>query len=571
MLQVEITEPGGQRRELTAPDECVIGKGSESEIRLASWRIGREHARLFRTPGGVLIEDMGAFGGTMVNGQRIVQHGPLRASDDIVIGPFRLRVREIAEVRPALHPIEPLSARADRQDAPESPGRGQPSAAATPPADDAAGPRPSASPPLEFEWRRRLHGLLLDGIDLRRRDISRMSDAQLRREADTLLGEILAELAAELPAELDREQLRRQVLDEAVGLGPLEALLGDDGVTEIMVNRHDEIYVERGGRLLRHPLTFTDDRVVMGVIERIVAPIGRRIDEGSPMVDARLKDGSRVNAIIPPVALKGPTLTIRKFSKRRLTHEDLVAYRSVSPDMAQFLRICVEARKNVLISGGTGSGKTTLLNILSNFIPLRERILTIEDAAELRLHHEHLVSLEARPANAEGRGQVSIRELVRNALRMRPDRIVVGECRGAEALDMLQAMNTGHEGSLTTLHANSPRDALARLETMVLMAGMELPLAAIRDQITSAVDIIVQQTRFACGSRKITHIVEVTGMEAGKIQLQELFRFVSGGYGAEGVIEGRYAGCDLLPTFYDELLVTGLAPDPSLFRREEVQ
>ena len=298
-----------------------------------------------------------------------------------------------------------------------------------------------------------------------------------------------------------------------------------------MVNRFDEMYVERSGRLGRHPLAFTGDRAVMGVIERIVAPLGRRIDESSPMVDARLKDGSRVNAIIPPLALKGPSLTIRKFAKRKLGAEDLVSFGAVSPAMARFLEVCVEARKNIVVSGGTGSGKTTLLNMLSNFIPDGERIITVEDAAELKLHHEHLVSLESRPANVEGKGAVPIRDLVRNTLRMRPDRIVVGECRGGEALDMLQAMNTGHDGSLTTLHANTPRDALARLETMVLMAGMDLPLAAIREQIASAVDIMVQQTRFACGSRKVTSITEVTGMESGKIQMQELFRFQPQGYG----------------------------------------
>ena len=308
----------------------------------------------------------------------------------------------------------------------------------------------------------------------------------------------------------------------------------------------------------------------MGVIERIVAPLGRRIDESSPMVDARLKDGSRVNAIIAPLALKGSTLTIRKFARRKLNAADLVQFGALSPAMADFLRICVEARKNIIVSGGTGSGKTTLLNILSNFIPSGERVITVEDAAELKLAHEHLISLESRPANVEGKGGVPIRELVRNTLRMRPDRIVVGECRGAEALDMLQAMNTGHEGSLTTLHANTPRDGLARLETMVLMAGMELPLAAIREQIASAVDIIVQQTRFACGTRLVTHICEVSGMESGKIQLQELFRFANKGYAAQAnglaKVQGLFTGCDVVPHFYDELRASGHALDLDIFR-----
>jgi pilus assembly protein CpaF len=356
---------------------------------------------------------------------------------------------------------------------------------------------------------------------------------------------------------------------EISGLGPLEALLADEGVSEIMVNRFDEIYVERGGRLVKHPLTFTGDRAVMGVIERIVAPLGRRIDESSPMVDARLKDGSRVNAIIPPLALKGPCLTIRKFAKRKLAATDLVKFGSLSPAMAEFLEVCVVARKNIIVSGGTGSGKTTLLNILSNFIPPGERVITVEDAAELKLHHEHLISLESRPANVEGKGAVPIRDLVKNTLRMRPDRIVVGECRGAEALDMLQAMNTGHEGSLTTLHANTPRDGLARLETMVLMAGMDLPLVAIREQICSAVDVIVQQTRFSCGTRMVTSITEITGMESGKIQIQELFRFHNQGYtGPDGRIRGVFTGCDIVPTFYEELRAAGRELDIGIFKPE---
>jgi len=334
-----------------------------------------------------------------------------------------------------------------------------------------------------------------------------------------------------------------------------------------MVNRFDEIYLERGGRLERHPSVFTSDRAVLGVIERIVAPIGRRIDEASPMVDARLKDGSRVNAVIPPLALKGPALTIRKFARRALAAEDLVGFGAMSREMAEFMRLAVVHRKNIIISGGTGSGKTTLLNVLSNFIPDGERIITIEDAAELRLGHSHLVSLEARPANAEGRGQIAIRDLVKNALRMRPDRIVVGECRGGEALDMLQAMNTGHEGSLTTLHANSPRDALARLETLVLMAGMDLPVSAIRDQVASAVDLIIQQARLADGRRIVTGIVEVTGIESGKIQMQELFRFEQQGRDPDGRVLGRFAGCNAVPAFYDALRQAGIALDLSLFDR----
>ena len=304
---------------------------------------------------------------------------------------------------------------------------------------------------------------------------------------------------------------------------------------------------------------------MLGVIERIVTPIGRRIDESSPMVDARLKDGSRVNAVIPPLAIKGAALSIRKFGRKVLTDADLIAFGAMSPQMAAFMRICVEQRKNILISGGTGSGKTTLLNVLSNFIPDGERIITIEDAAELRLAHSHLINLEARPANAEGRGQIAIRDLVRNALRMRPDRIVVGECRGGEALDMLQAMNTGHDGSLTTLHANSARDALARLETLVLMAGMDLPLTAIREQIASAIDLVIQQARLPDGRRVITAIVEVAGTESGRIQMQELFRHEQRGRDAEGHVRSRFSACNAIPAFYETLAESGVQLDLSLF------
>jgi pilus assembly protein CpaF len=581
MLHIEITDAEGQARQIQVPDDAVIGKGAQNEIRLDSWRVSKEHARLVKTAAGVLLEDLASFSGVLVNGQRIeAQHGPLRASDVIAIGPYKLRVLLSGGAPPAAAAVAapPAAAAAPRALEPAPPAVASASTAAKPPAAApvAVATAPSATPEarrreLEFEWRKRIHSKLLDTMDLRRHDVSSMTDAQLRGETSSLISQILQDQEKEIPRELDRAQLARQVLDEAVGLGPLEELLADSSVSEIMVNRYDEIFVERAGRLSRHPLTFTGDRAVLGVIERIVAPLGRRIDESSPMVDARLKDGSRVNAIIPPLALKGPALTIRKFSTRKLTAQDLVEFGAISPDMAAFLQICVEARKNIVVSGGTGSGKTTLLNILSNFIPGGERIITVEDAAELQLHHEHLISLESRPANVEGKGAVHIRDLVKNTLRMRPDRIVVGECRGAEALDMLQAMNTGHEGSLTTLHANTPRDGLARLETMVLMAGMDLPLVAIREQISSAVDMVVQQTRFSCGSRKVTSITELTGMESGKLQIQEIFKFVSKGYGEanhQGVrkVQGYFTGCDTVPHFYEELRASGGELDMGIFR-----
>jgi pilus assembly protein CpaF len=559
MLEIEVLDADGACRLLRAPEECIIGKAAQSEIRLDGWRIGREHARLFSTPAGIVLEDLGTIAGVTVNGARIVgQHGPLAAADVIGIGGYRLRIvnSDNAAVMPA--PPPPPAPSASAMSLPLQAAETLPEPE---PARADAGLRQ-----LEFAWRQKLHARLLETMDLRRQDVHGMSDQQLRRETEMLVRQSLQDVQAELPRELDRELLAMQVIHEAIGLGPLEELLADEAVTEIMVNRHDEIYVERAGRLYRHPLAFTGERAVLGVIERIVAPLGRRIDESSPMVDARLKDGSRVNAIIPPLALKGPCLTIRKFTKRKLSVDDLARFDAISPEMARFLEVCVVARKNIIVSGGTGSGKTTLLNILSNFIPAGERVITVEDAAELKLNHEHLISLESRPANVEGKGAVPIRELVKNTLRMRPDRIVVGECRGAEALDMLQAMNTGHEGSLTTLHANTPRDGLARLETMVLMAGMELPLAAIREQIASAVHIVVQQTRYACGSRKVSSITEVTGIESGKIQMQELFRFVNCGYTGPGNrVSGHFTGCDLVPGFYEELRAAGMALDMGLF------
>jgi pilus assembly protein CpaF len=579
MLDLELLDADGSRRVLQVPDECVIGKGAQNEIRLDSWRVGREHARLFATPGGVLVEDLGGFGGVAVNGSRISgQYGPLTSADMIAIGPFQLRLLAVDKSEPpappSLRPAQPV--RAPQATAVASTPKVQPPEAqhvvGTPALPETL-PRPAGehlAQQHEFEWRKIIHTRLLETMDLRRQDVHGMSDRQLRHETELLVRQIMREADAQIPPELDRALLTTQVINEAIALGPLEELLADDSVSEIMVNRYDEIYVERSGQLQRHPMTFTGDRAVMGVIERIVAPLGRRIDESSPMVDARLKDGSRVNAIIPPLALKGPCLTIRKFARHKLSADDLVRFNAISPQMASFLETCVVARKNMVVSGGTGSGKTTLLNILSNFIPGGERVVTVEDAAELKLSHAHLISLESRPANVEGKGAVLIRDLVKNTLRMRPDRIVVGECRGAEALDMLQAMNTGHEGSLTTLHANTPRDGLARLETMVLMAGMDLPLTAIREQIASAVHIVVQQTRFACGSRKVTSITEISGMESGKIQMQELFRFVNLGYRGPGNrVSGYFTGCDMVPGFYEELQASGTQLDMTIFQPAE--
>ncbi len=394
---------------------------------------------------------------------------------------------------------------------------------------------------------------------------SSLSPAELHQYVAVELGAALIKEPVPLSTE-EREALVGQLVDEVLGLGPIEPFLADPTVTEVMVNGTHPIYVERAGRLHKTNARFGSDDRLRQVIDRIVSEVGRRIDESSPMVDARLLDGSRVNAIIPPLAIDGPALTIRKFAKQRWHAEDLVACGTLTDEATQFLAACVRGRLNVLISGGTGTGKTTLLNVLSAMIGDDERIVTIEDAAELQLDQEHLVRLESRPANVEGRGAVTIRDLVRNALRMRPDRIVVGEVRGAEALDMLQAMNTGHEGSLTTLHANSPRDALSRLETMVLMAGMDLPLRAIRDQVSSAIDVIVHLSRLRDGTRRVTQICEVVGQEGDVVSLSDLFAFdYSAGVDDTGCHLGALHPTGLRPTFVERLAGHGVELPPDWF------
>ncbi len=407
-----------------------------------------------------------------------------------------------------------------------------------------------------YELKERVHGEIIDLINqeaVNGNDLKDNKEAYILKSIETL---IEAKSAA-IPR-ADRIRLQKEIYNNVVGLGPLEPLLADPEITEIMVNGPYNVYVERKGKLVLSDTVFKDNQQVMNVINRIVSSVGRRVDETSPMVDARLADGSRVNAVIPPIALNGPTLTIRKFSKNPLTTGDLIRFNSVSPKMMNFLEACVKGKLNIIVSGGTGSGKTTFLNVLSGFIQDADRIVTIEDAAELQLRQNHVVTMESRPANLEGAGQITIRDLVRNALRMRPDRIVVGEVRSGETLDMLQAMNTGHDGSLTTAHANTPRDMMSRLETMVLMSGMELPIKAIREQVSSALDIVIQQSRLKDGSRKVVNITEVVGMEGDTITLQDLFVFRQEGVDSTGKITGRFVSTGIRPGFLEKLTSNGI-------------
>lgn len=370
------------------------------------------------------------------------------------------------------------------------------------------------------------------------------------------LGEAYAQTRVNLPEDM-RKQLFKEIVDEFTGYGPIQPLLDDPEISEVMVNGPKKVFIEKNGRLMKSGVTFDDDDHVLRIIDRIILPLGRRVDADSPTVDARLPDGSRVNAVIRPVAIDGPCITIRKFKKDKLSIDDLIKFGSLTKNMAEFLRACVHAHLNIVVSGGTGSGKTTLLNVLSSFIPEHDRIITIEDAAELQLQQEHVLRLETKVANVDGKGAVTIRDLVRNSLRMRPDRIVVGECRGGETLDMLQAMNTGHDGSLTTLHANSPRDALSRMETMVMMAGMDLPLKVVRQQISSAIDLIIQQSRLKDGSRKVTAITEVAGMEGETVVLTDIFKFEQTGVGQDGVILGELKATGIRPIFTPRLEAAG--------------
>lgn len=535
-----------------APGRYWIGSGAECIVRLEGTGVGARHARLELAEDGKYgLVDLGNPAGTRVNGERVVTAGPLGERDLVSIGDAEIRILHSATPTPAVASTTVSTMR-------------EPSSI---PAESDARVDSVVVSPAALRAARRLHDRLISELDLRRQDVASMSDTALREVATRIL-EPLVEVEA-VDAGLPACELLRTVLDEALGLGPLESLLADDEVREIMVNGATTIFVERAGRLERAAVRFSGELALRGVVERIVSPLGRRIDEASPMVDARLPDGSRVNVVIPPLAVHGTCVTIRRFGRRRITADDLLRHASLDARMLEFLAVCVRERRNVLVSGGTGSGKTTLLNVLSSLIPSRERVITIEDAAELAFCHPNLVSLETRPRNIEGRGEVSIRDLVRNALRMRPDRIVVGECRGGETLDMLQAMNTGHDGSLSTVHANSPRELLSRLEVMVLMSGVELPILAIREQIAGSVQVIVHQARFSCGSRRITRITEITGVVGDTIQMQDIFRFVATANDTrDGPSAGRFIATGHIPQFYEQLARVGVSVDLSLFAPE---
>ena len=515
----------------------LVGSAKECGLRLKHWRIAKNHFLLRRGVDGVYIEDLGSVMGTRVNGRRITRYGPISDTDTCIAGPCKLHISPVPcsslQRVSAINPISRSLHAEVHQDEYSCPEISETNAPTHFDDDQDQQQISAQTMPQEVgtnfdarfsDIRKSLHASLIHAFDLRRHDVSALSDIALRQEAEKCVAELIVDYP-EIDTDLKKQSLITLVSAEAVGLGVLESMLADPSITEIMVNRYDLIYVERNGQIQFHGAVFSSDRAVRSVIDRIVFPLGRRIDESSPMVDARLKDGSRINAVIAPISIHGACLTIRKFSQKTLSMEDLVKRGSIDMLMAELFHICINLRLNLIVSGGTGSGKTTLLNILAQCVAPEQRIVTIEDSAELQIQHPHVISLESRPANAEGSGQITIRDLVRNAMRMRPDRIIVGEVRGSEALDMLVAMNTGHEGSLTTLHANSPRDALARIETLVLMSNVGLPLLAIREQMASAINIIVQQTRLPCGRRLVTHVAEITGTESGVVQLQTLINF----------------------------------------------
>ncbi len=605
VLTLTIETPGAPAEtfEIPADGEVTIGRDESCTVVLASPEISRKHIALLATPMYVDVRDSSA-NGTRVGDIRLhrqVTRVPF--GTPMYIGPYIVRVEGVVTLgAPAMQPMQsPMQQMPTSAARPPQPPTRPPTAGPVPMAVPPAGApgRPPAVPPanrpgaqtvmpatgaavppvsqaqqapaqeargpggptagVSVVTRKKIHRMLLENLDLASIDRTKMDDKVMRPRVMDALNRIVSQLQSEIPHGTDLQALKQEMADESLGLGPLEAFLANPKISEIMVVDAQTIFIEQKGRLVRADARFTDDEAVRAVIERIVTPLGRRIDESTPLVDARLKDGSRVNAVIKPLALKGSCITIRKFSKSPLRLHDLVGFGGMTEQMGRFLQRSVKAKKNIVISGGTGSGKTTLLNVLSSAIPEDERIVTIEDAAELQLSQPHVVALESKPPNMEGKGEYSIRDLVKNALRMRPDRIVIGECRGGEALDMLQAMNTGHDGSLTTTHANSPKEAIARLETLSLMSGLDLPARAIREQIANSVHLVVQQSRFNDGSRRVTNIAEVCGIDDnGDITLREIFKFVRTGTNAEGKVVGEFRATGYLPSFLDVFIAYGL-------------
>ena len=539
----------------------LIGRESSCDIVLASSQISRRHAKLTCEGPQFFIEDCGSALGTYIGNVKINDREKISIGHQVRIGTYELY----------------LSAQEVTEDAGENNHTSYTQV-------DAVLRSNMMQGKLLHEYKnanllytddmmalkRRIHERVLTEMHLvdMKINVNEMQKAESRKNLDRALNKVLRELWHELPRNIPAEVFKEALVDELINYGPISSLLRAPDIDEVMVNGPNMIFVEKRGKLYETGIRFFNERHLISIIQRIVEPLGRHVDEASPMVDARLPDGSRVNAIIPPLALDGASVTIRKFAAKKLTAEDLVNFGSMTQNMADFMAEAVKARQNIVISGGTGSGKTTLLNVLSQFIPLEERLVTIEDSAELKLSHRNLVRLESRPANIEGRGRIAIRDLLVNSLRMRPDRIIIGECRAGEALDMLQAMNTGHDGSLTTVHANSPRDALSRLENMVLMAGYELPVSAIREQVSSAIHLIIQQNRLVDGTRKITQISEVVGREGNVITMQDIFVFQQEGLDSEGKVTGCYTATGNIPHFVEVLRQRGrLSLDMSMFSK----
>lgn len=558
-FSIAIRGPSGNelRQYPAETTELVVGRDARCDIALSDNSISRRHLVFRKNAGVLIVEDLSA-NGTLVDGSLIQrQQVALHAHSQVRLGRYAidfspavtLDAQSTVADEPAPVVQQPVPVASESESAPEN--------VAT-----AGAPGTSR---VSAQVRRKLHQSLVEHLDLVKLERSRLNPRLLRAKVDLALREIMVGLAHIIPRGTDEELLIRELTDEAVGLGPLEDLLADDSVSEIMVVDPATIYIERGGKMVLSSSQFTDNESLRSTLERIVMPLGRRIDESAPMLDARLPDGSRVNAIIPPLATRGPCITIRKFSKKPLGMSNLLEFKSISERMSLFLERSVRARKNIVVAGGTGSGKTTLLNILSSSCSTSDRIVTIEDSAELQLQQDHVVTLEARPANMEGKGAVSIRDLVKNAMRMRPDRIIVGECRGGEALDMLLAMNTGHDGSMTTTHANSPQEALRRLESLALMSGVELPAQAIREQIAYAVDLLVHQTRFSDGSRRVTSITEVVGLDDGQIETREIFGYRRRATSAVGQVAGEFYATGYLPSYLTEFLSMGIIKDGDVY------